>query len=74
MDPNACFIRFLDAQCNDDTLEAFHAINDLSDWYLKGGFPAFYPESTVIVPAEFVHNTVVTFKFACDALGLLSRP
>jgi hypothetical protein len=66
MDPTACFLRFLNAQCEDDTVEAYHAINDLSNWLLKGGFPAKFPASETQVPAAFVHNSVVTFKAACD--------
>ena len=69
MDPNACFQRFLDAQTEGDILKAFHAIDDLSFWYLRGGFPAKYPGSDIEVPARFVHSTVVTFKAACDQFG-----
>ncbi len=70
MDPNACFESFVNAVCDNDTLGAFEAINDLSNWYLGGGAPAKFPGSNTRVPAKFVHEAVVTFKLACDALGL----
>jgi hypothetical protein len=70
MDPDACFERYIGAVVDGDTLEAFYAINDLSDWYLKGGFPAKFPGGETPIPAKFVHELVVTFKLACDKLGL----
>jgi len=71
MDPNACFMRFLNAVSHDDDIvEAFHAMDDLSDWYLNDNFAAKFPGSETKVPANFVHNMVVNLKLACDKLGL----
>lgn len=63
------FYRFLNCQCADKTQEAFDTINELSDLYLNGqGHKAYFPGSKTAVPAEFVHNTVVTFSLALEQL------
>lgn len=65
MNPNACWQRFLDATAEDDTVEAYHALNDLSDWLLRRGF---LPDA--INDPNTVYNLLVVHGLACKQLKL----
>ena len=47
MDQTVCFERFIGDVVGGDHEEATATINDLNDWYLRGGFPAKFPDAQI---------------------------